>query len=90
MSVKGFEILIPKNALREWVIVTWAQARIQVRKQIPLAWSSSSVKLCTSITSLWVFFLAFVLMDPLFHVKVSRALVLSCVTFTVLFVPLAK
>lgn len=49
-----------------------------------------SMKLCTSITSLWVFFLTFVLMDPLFHVKVPPALVLSCVTFTVLFVPLAK
>lgn len=48
------------------------------------------MKLCTSITSLLGFFLTFVLMDPLFRVKVSPALVLSCVTFTVLFVPLAK
>lgn len=29
-------------------------------------------------------------MDPLFHVKVSTALVISCVTFAVLSVPLAK
>lgn len=35
-------------------------------------------------------FFNLVLMDPLFHVKVSTACVIPCVTFTVLFVPLAK
>lgn len=36
------------------------------------------------------FFYNLELMEPLFHVKVSTALAVSCMTFTVLFVPLAK
>lgn len=51
-------------------------------------------KLCKSTLGRAFYFILFfwnlVLMDPLFHVKVSPTFVMVCVTFTVLFVPLAK
>ena len=65
--------------------------RIPANKQVPLAWSS---KLRETVQKhrefVWWVFFNLVLMDPLFHVKVSAALVVLCVTFTALFVPLAK
>lgn len=60
------------------------ELRIRVNKQ-----AFGCMKLCKSIPSLRRVF-DLVLMDPLFQVKVSTALVISCVTFTVLFVPLAE
>lgn len=89
MSVKGFEVL--KDPCLESVGdcgVSSAQNPSEETNSLGL-----EQQICGALHRYHKsvgFFLTFVLMDPLFRVKVSPALVLSCVTFTVLFVPLAK
>lgn len=79
-----------KSAVIEGAVV-WAQL-YSLREQRKFLWlrAPSSVELCERAARPALFFSSSVLMDPLFHVKVSAAVVIVCVTFAARFVPWAK
>lgn len=83
---------MPQECMRlvSWMPCCELSCRIRVNKEVHLAWSSKLHKTMQKYRESVRCFFNLVLMDPLFHVKVSTARVIPCVTFTVLFVPLAK